>query len=858
METNGMDALRLFITSIQSRDAYRRPVIPLLIVFSAGLWCGERIFLPRPLSGVIIGLCLAGTMLSIIRKQASTIIPLLLFFFLGWFCMTGFIFPDLPENHVVHLAGQTQWTITGTITDEPVSGADRRRFYLKPRRLDNGRQCIRAIGNLRVTVYGFDGPKLSCGDVVRFQSRIRKIDNFRNPGCFDYKRYLAFQKVFGLTYAEADEVEVLSGERYSGLWPAIEAIRGKIAGQIEKSGHGGHIGILKALVIGRENDVDPALREAFSRAGVAHLLAISGMQVAIVAGLAFFILVRLLAFIPALTWQGWVRKFAALGALPCVVAYGLLAGMSPSTQRAMVMAMIFLAAMLAGRRHQLMNTLALAALVILAVNPPYIYSISFQLSFASVFFIVTGMSAAENQLNRLENKWLRRSAAFVLVSFFAIAGTTPLTAYYFNEVSWVGLLANCIMIPLVELVSVPVGLCGAALFGISQGASLLFFKVAGLILSLGCVLTETIAALPGAAFKTVTPNVFEIGCYYALFWALTVIVKQGLSPFIHYQGQPSSAGSPMAKAAIIIALLSVAGLAIDIGWWINHRRLHEDLRITALDVGQGNAALLELPGGRCLLIDGGGFTGSSTFDVGKMIVAPFLWHRKIGAVDTLILTHPDTDHLAGLIYIAEHFHVKTVWFNNEPVNTENYRKFMEVIKNKKITMPGFSGLEKTRLIDGVRFEILYPPDDFMNSKKIQTWRNTNNNSLVTRVSLGKISFLFPGDLMEEGERDLTIRSGKRLASTVLMAPHHGSRTSSTAFFLSMVKPEIVVVSAGRQNRFGCPWPAVLNRYAAIGADVFRTDLHGAVVMSTTETGLTVNTPAMKKPGFIRSSLFRIR
>jgi competence protein ComEC len=516
--------------------------------------------------------------------------------------------------------------------------------------------------------------------------------------------------------------------------------------------------------------------------------------------------------------------------------------MSPSTQRAVIMTTVFLMALVAGRRHQLINSLALAALVILAVHPPSLFAVSFQLSFAAVFFIILGMNAVEGLLDRLENRWFKRGAAFILVSFFAIAGTSPLTAHYFNQVSWIGLFTNCFMIPLVGFAALPLGLAGAALNGLFPDLSMILFKTGGDILSLAFNIIEKIAALPHVSVKTVTPGLIETGCCYALLVAGIMVVKHNRFFFPEGSG-PRPPAMPVAlKIALPLAAMAVIILIVDAGYWINRRFLHDDLRVTALDVGQGNAALVEFPGGKCMLIDGGGFTGSSTFDVGKMIVAPFLWRNKIGTVDTVILTHPDTDHLGGLVYIAEHFHVKTVWSTGEAVETEHFQRFMRVAQKNQINMIKNTRPAQDRVINGVRIETLYPPRDFLDQKKVQPWRNTNNNSLVTRFVLGDISFLFPGDIEAEGERELAVLSEKKLASTVLMAPHHGSRTSNTAFFLSLVKPDVVVVSAGRYNRFGYPCPDVLDRYAALGADVFRTGLDGAVVMSTNGKSLRVTTP----------------
>ena len=837
-----MDAIHFSRILINIREDYRRPVIPLLFFFAAGLICGREIYLPRQLSGSAVGFCLVLILVSILCRRPAVILPLVLFFFSGWLAMTGYSFPAFPAGHVIHFAGDTQWTITGTIIDETASGPGRRIFFVTVRRLEHGPRHIRAGGNLRVTVYGAQRPDLACGRLIRFSGRIIKIANFKNPGRFDYERFMAFRKVFGLTYTEAAGIEVLSADAISGWRQVVENVRQKIAVRIEESGRGVQTAILKALIIGRRDDLTPRIREVFSKTGASHLLAISGLHVGIVCGLVFFALVRIFAFIPFLTWRGWVKKWAAVCALPGVIGYGLLSGMSPATQRAVIMVVVFLAALMAGRRHQLMNTLALAALVILAVHPPSLFAVSFQLSFAAVFFIILGMSAASDLLDRFQNRWIKGGAGFMLVSAFAIAGTSPLTACYFNQVSWVGLLTNCLMIPLIGFTVVPLGLTGAAVSFIRPGPAMLIFKTCGGILSLSYAVLEKIAGLPGVASITVTPGLIEIACYYLMLWAAIILIRHRHAFFPSNDENPSPAMPREARIALATAVIVLIVMVFDAGYWINRRFLHDDLRITILDVGQGNSAVLELPGGKCMLIDGGGFTGSSTFDVGQRIVAPFLWRNKIRTVDTIVLTHPDTDHLGGLIYIADNFHVKTVWSTGESVDMENYRRFLEVVERNRIHMPDFARLGKSRVINGVRFEILYPPPDFMDRKKVQPWRTPNNNSLVIRVSLGDISFLFPGDIMAAGEREAAVRAGRSLASTVLTAPHHGSRTSSTDFFLSRVRPKVVVVSTGRFNRFGCPCPDVLKRYAAVGAEIFRTDTDGAVVMSTRGETLRVKTP----------------
>jgi competence protein ComEC len=261
--------------------------------------------------------------------------------------------------------------------------------------------------------------------------------------------------------------------------------------------------------------------------------------------------------------------------------------------------------------------------------------------------------------------------------------------------------------------------------------------------------------------------------------------------------------------------------------------------VTYFDVGQGNAALLELPKGYNLLIDGGGFSDNAVFDTGAMIIAPLLWRKKIKTIDTIVLTHPNSDHLNGLIYIAEHFNVRRAVTNNERSSTKGYRNFVEMLEKNHIREPRFPTLEKEFTINGVVFEILYPEDDFLAKTRKDVWRNKNNNSLVLKVAYGRHAFLFPGDIMSMAEKDLAASKCKLLQSSILLAPHHGSASSSTENLLACVEPEVVVVSAGWKNRFNFPQEVVMKRYQKMGCRIFRTDIHGALMIISDGKEMTI-------------------
>jgi len=585
--------------------------------------------------------------------------------------------------------------------------------------------------------------------------------------------------------------------------------------------------MLKALVIGDRSEILPQNREAFNRIGIAHLLAISGLHIGMVASLAFFAFRYLLARSQRVLLAAWVTRGAALMSMLPVISYGLLAGMSPATQRAVIMVTVFLIAFLFEREHDSINTLAVAAMIILIISPTALFQISFQLSFSAVFAILYTLKSLAflSEPKKGPPKAIKRLALFVVVSGAAILGTLPITLYYFNQTSLIGLFTNCLMVPLVGFLVVPLGLLAVIFLPLTPTGSLWIMKGAALIMEGGISLAHHLSKCPLAAVKTVTPTFIEIGLYYAAAWSLFNLRKTRL-----------------AKAALLcIGLFSLA----DIAYWTAKRFGNQELRVTYMDVGQGNAALLELPGGPCMLVDGGGFY-DNRFDVGARIIAPFLWRKKIATVETLVLSHPDPDHLNGLLFIARHFNVQEVWMTRDDVSTPTYRDFLEIIGEEEITTLGLKDLMGPRMIQGVRFQVLYPPSDFLERKRLHGWRTSNNNSLVLKASFDQISFLFPGDIEAQAEKELTTLAENNLKSQVLLVPHHGSKTSSTSEFLKRVDPSVAVVSSGWKRMFGLPSQKVLDRYEAIGCPVFRTDLTGAITMTTDGTDLNVK-PFLSNP-----------
>ncbi|MCP4351180.1 MAG: DNA internalization-related competence protein ComEC/Rec2 [Desulfobacterales bacterium] len=757
-------------------------------------------------------------------------LPFLVILFSAWgyLSIQPFVAPRFPPDHISRYANGDKWIVTGIIDEKPVEKNYRVVFILRVEKLGKN---THVTGKLRVSAKG-KSPHLSLGDKVSFISRIKRIKSFSNPGGFDYKRYMAFKKIWATAYARRNMIEILEKGSVNNFRISIsEFIDNTIKQKNIK-------GVLKALIIGDRTEIPQPVRMSFASAGIAHLLAISGLHIGIVTSFAFIIFRWTVSRLKYFLREPLFNRVAAFLSFFPLVGYGLIAGSSPSTQRAVILVSAYLVAILVEEEEQnAYNTLALAAILILLVHPPSVFSVSFQLSFSAVFSIMYGMSKTFSiTIKQWDQFHIRQKLfSFFCVSFFATMGTLPITMYHFNQFSMTGLLANFIFIPLIGFVAVPLGLFSVLLHMFGIFPDTLFLKLSAYTLAVAFKILPLFSSTSFAVTNTITPTFFEICCYYLLGWTVLNLFDNEntlrLPKFLKLRKSFSIPGADesfiyvsMRKLAISAGVIVFIAVVADVCFWIHKRFRHSDLRIAIIDVGQASSALLELPGGYCILIDGGGFYDNNVFDVGKNIVAPFLCRKKIKTIDTIVLSHPDSDHLNGLLYIVKHFNVKNVWTNNEQADTRIYTEFRSVVGNR---MAEFKNIFGRHNINGVELEILYPPKDF--TEQSHNWRNANNNSLVVKVKFGSVSFLFPADIEEDAEKELVETAGDKLKSTVLIAPHHGSRTSSTEIFLDYVQPEYVVVSASGWSNI--PHPSVISRYKKRGYQIFRTDENGAVSMS---------------------------
>jgi competence protein ComEC len=408
-------------------------------------------------------------------------------------------------------------------------------------------------------------------------------------------------------------------------------------------------------------------------------------------------------------------------------------------------------------------------------------------------------------------------AGLFVITCVASAATLPITAAVFHRISWAGMVTNLFFVPLVGFWIVPTGMAGVLLFSIDPALGVFGARAAGTGAALLAKGVHFFSAIKGSGLWVIPPGGALIAVYYLLFGAW--VLRDQARDCRRWAGL-------LLLSVLFVALTGAKGALKGDG----------QMHVFFLDVGQGSSTLLVLPGGKTVLVDGGGRYGSG-IDTGKSVILPALLTLGIRRLDAMVLTHPHPDHLSGLIGVLEEFPVGEVWDEWERYPSEAYARFRESLQDKGVPRRSIRGAGGPVWIDSVRFEALSggPGGAHRSNSEV------NNASLVLKATFGKVSLLVPGDLEQEGEMRLVRTCPEKLKSTLLLVPHHGSFSSSHSTFLHAVQPLCAVIPVGFQNPFGLPSSTVLGRYQYISPEkaLFRTDRDGCIQIRTDGTGIWV-------------------
>ncbi len=793
-------------------------LICLSCVWIAGIFLGSRLNLP-PL------LCLAGLvplpLFFFTRRHRKAVIfaslGIIVLVAAAVYSYSSLYIVDEGRLHFYNDRGIAE--IKGMVAGDPDVRDKSTHLTLSAAaiRLDTGWREVEG----RVLVFVPRFPAYSYGDMLRVTGELKTPPQL---GDFDYRGYLAHQGIS--TTMLYPRIEVLdTGQGFKPLaW--IFSLRGRLAQTLAEVLPEPQASLAQGIVLGIRGNIPEDLNNDFTRSGTAHLLAISGFNLSIMAGVLLSIGLWLLGR------RHYLYVWLALGA---IWLYTLITGMSPPVVRGAIMASLFLLAEALGRQRSAMVALTFAAAVMVGISPYILGDASFQLSFLAMAGLIFIYPILRDPGRCIAAAWLGDEGIFVSIANIsvdtlgatlgAIIAVWPLVAYYFGIFSLVGPLATFLATPALTVIIVT-----GALTGILGLASLVAAQVMGwlawLFLSYMMLVVSGLAApsLSSIEVDSISPA-FIVGYYVVLAAAIWLhsrwrklrslmsgaagVMKAGMSlPF----------GISRNIKWIIVPLLLLAALVS----YTAATMPGDELHVSFLDVGEGDAIFIQ-KGNQQVLIDGG--PGPQAIDLGLSRRMPF-WDRTI---DLLVLTHPHQDHLAGLLEVLRRYRVGQVLYPALDYKSPLFDEWLRLITENGIKSTIACAGQQIDMGDGMVMEVLNPPVNPLSDSE----SDLDNNSVVLHLRDGRVSFLLAADIMRDTEWEL-VRERADLPGTVLKVAHHGSATSTTPEFLAVVNPEVAVISVGADNKFGLPNQEVVSRLEGkIGrGNIYRTDKYGTIEFIT--------------------------
>ena len=619
----------------------------------------------------------------------------------------------------------------------------------------------------------------------------------------------------------------------------LNSLRGRLSTSLERNLPSPQAELARALLLGQRDDLPAELSEEWRRAGTAHLLAISGLHVSVVLGVAL---------ITSVMFFGRRRGLYVLLPLGIVWAYAVLSGLNPPVVRAAIMGSVYLGAIAFGRQPSGGLALVLAATVIALWDPRVITTASFQMTVAAMAGIVfltdplrrvMGIPSGENMADTgtgLAGNWRHAGATGIAASLGAVIGIKPLLLHYFGAASLFTIPASLIgtaVLPAVLLASAMTGITGVfADGGLSSVTGWVAWPFLTFLIGLSSVFSSpTFAAITIAPLSV--EAVIVIYLVMATLFLIPILRSPSglLGPMVSLPSISMPSGRRVLTSWPVMGGLVIMTATAGIGAAAPYVTNEEQLTVHVLDVGQGDSILIESPTGRRVLIDGG--PDGSLLQRRLAEHLPW-WSRRI---DVVLLTHPSADHLIGLTETLQRYDVGFVIDPQLESSTIYGRQWSEMLG--ELTDLTVARAERGTVLDiggGARLEILHPPPE----RPFDAATEHDDNSVVAKLVYGDVSFLFAADIYEPGEEFL-LDSGVDVQATVLKVAHQGSRYSSSREFLEAVSPRVAVISAGEDNRFGHPHPETLERLESLSSApaILRTDMHGTVTLVTDGERLTL-------------------
>jgi len=778
---------------------------PILLLGAALLFAGAAAVAPVAACTVALGVL----WLLRARYRAWLFVVAVLVWGLGWWrgVRTLAEFEEARVSARAQVGGAARCTVKGKVSTSPEWLHGALRYWVEAERVECDAKVFDGERVLRL--YG--GPRtLARGDRIEANVQLGPLQLFRNVDATDPTPFAARKKA--TLVGGALSVSVV--EKSSGLAALVDGWRFRVRERILATFSPEAEPLARALVLG-ENDLALEDDAAFKQSGLAHLLAVSGTHLVFAVVMLVRALRAVLVRLEPIALRYDVARLSALAGAVLALGYADFAGGSGSAFRAAYMLVAAFGARALGRQVNGQRVLGTTMAVGAVFDPLVAFDVSFLLSLAATVGLILWSSSGSEAVGWRSLAAVRFIEAGVRATVSALLPCIPILALMSEQVSALGIVGNLVAGPIGEMVALPVCLLHAVcawLPALEQGLAL--------------VGSGALLAVQGVAHLTASQSWLAVPLPYPTAWHRIAVLLGVLAWML--VGKGGAGARWFLSRRLQLGVGALAALALIEFTTRAQAAPSKLLRITTLDVGQGDSALIDLPDGRLMLIDGGGFVGSPV-DPGVSVILPALRARRRSAIDVLVLSHPHPDHFMGLLAVAKALRVKEFWTTHEG-EAEHVAPYVELLKvlrsqGTKVRYP--PDLCHSPLVAGAAvIRVLAPCPDFDQN------RHTNDNSIILRFQYGSRVALSIGDAEKAEEGALAQHFGKELKADFLKAGHHGSRTSSNVEFLEAVKPEVAVVSTGFRNRFGHPHAEALERLNASGAAVFRTDISGALVWET--------------------------
>lgn len=741
-------------------------------------------------SFVCIGICISHFVIDLKTRMAWGFLL---------FSIIGFLMADMAQIRKIPCFSEEQ-TVRGTAV------------IIQNGKTETGNQKLTLLGDAEtekgellqdVKVYAIwsGEERFVVGDLVEYTAQTASYQKSAYPNGYDEGFYLTVKGYDGKVYLETSEK---TGEDIS-MRIRLEQARERLRNVLENILPEEESGIMKAMLTGEKEDLTDDVYDLYAKTGVVHILCISGLHMSILAATVSVFMEKLLQM---------SRRTSAVGTIAVCLAFLVFTGFTPSACRAVLMISLVMLGRIVFELTDRLNNIAIAALVLLVTEPLYLFHIGFQLSFITVIGICL---AAE----RLEKKGKRKKGIvsaikeMLYISFYASLFSFPAVAYHFHAVSIWGIAANLIILPLSGYL-LAFGMLSALLGLFCLPAGIFAAGSVYVILQIYKKTCELLLTIPFGYFMTGTPSQLTILlCYLLLFLILLYGDRKGV-----WKG-----------AAVLCCALwcSVFG----------NRMFWKENRVTFLNVGQGDAAVISAYDGKTYLIDGGGQYGKEFGDnTGEWIILPYLESLGVTELEGVFLSHPDTDHMTGLLEVLEKMPTKGLYLSAYPfAETEAWNFLKAFLQAHEI--PLYTVKSGDCSADGA-WECLYPFEGVAFADG-----EDNHGSMVLKYTYGGTSVLFTGDI---GKMDEKLLLAQNVSADLLKVSHHGSKNSSSKEFLEAVSPEAAVISCGKNNLYGHPHIDTLERIEEQTEKIYRTDLHNTVMVNMKQDGAwSVKTLAEEKP-----------